>query len=293
MSEALPSRFRQQLYPPDSSKACTVTQLPVIEVPAARLDNPVIHARPWFAQAAAVQSRAQPAQKPAIAQLPHEVASSQVPYVHPSHQTPLSSFSNAAQPASHVSGGLLPASEVISHAPLPGSALLPSSPWRQNFPHLQAQAAPSTSGTSVIIAKDIRQPTLAQTLGFGDSPQQSPSIGRQAPAAPLRPNGTPLSQCHHTTVDMRAMESLSQSTLAPSQKEQAGAKGTSMQRAPHGIPAALSQSDLQRLVTQVAAAFAGQPAKFDAFLHLLHEHQANGIDKQHFEEQVSIDIVPA
>ena len=289
MSEALPSRFRQQLYPPDSSKVCTVTQLPVIEVPAARLDNPVTHARPWFSQAAPVQSRGQPAQKPAIAQPPI----SSHPYVHLSHKTALSSFTNAAEPVSHVPVALLPASEVISHAPLPGSALLPSSPWRQNSPHLQAQAAPSTSGTSVIIATDISQPTLAQALGFADSPQPSASIGRQAPAAPPRPNGTPPSQCHHTTVDMRAMEILSQSTVAPSQGEQSGATGTSMHRAPHGIPAALSQSDLQRLVTQVEAAFAGQPAKFDAFLHLLHEHQAHRIDQRHFEQQVSVDTVPA
>lgn len=289
MSEANCSRFRQQLYPPDSSKVRTTTQLPVIKVPADRLHNPVIHARPWFAQAAPVQSRGQPAQKPAFAQLPHQVASSH-PDVHLSHKTALSSFIQAAQPAPRVPGGLLPASEVISHAPLPGSALLPSSPWRQNSPPLQAQAAPSTSGTSVIIAKDICQPTLAQALGFGDSPQQSPSIGSQAPAAPVLPHSTvPI----HTTVDMRAIKILSPSTVAPSQAEQAGAEGISLQRAPHGIPAGLSQSDLQRLVTQAEAAFAGQPAKFDAFLHLLHEHQANRIDKRHFEQQVSADIVLA
>lgn len=292
MSEAL-SRFRQQIYPPDSSKVSTTTQLPVIKVPADRPHNPVIHARPWFAQAAPVHSPGQPAQKPAIAPSPHQVASPHVPYVHPSNNAALSSFTNAAQPAPHVPGGLLPASEVISHAPLPGSALIPSSPWRQKSPHLQAHAAPSTSGTSVIVAKDIRQPPLAQALGFADSPQQSPSIGRQAPAAPVLPHGTAPSQCHHTIVDIRAVEILSQSAVAPSQGQQAGAEGISLQRAPHGIPAALSQSDLQRLVIQVEAAFAGQPAKFDAFLHLLHEHQANRIDKRHFERQVSAVIVPA
>ena len=83
------------------------------------------------------------------------------------------------------------------------------------------------------------------------------------------------------------MEILPQTAAALSQAERAGAEGVFTQRAPDGIRGALAQSGLHRLVTQVQAAFADQPAKFDAFLHLVHEHQADHIDMLHFEKQVS------
>ena len=57
-----------------------------------------------------------------------------------------------------------------------------------------------------------------------------------------------------------------------------------MRRAPRDD---LSQPGVQRLVTQVEATFANQAAKFDAFLDLLHEYQANHIDKRQFDKQVS------
>ena len=288
MSDAVSSKLRQQLYSPDCSRAvCTSTQLPLIKVPADRLH---IHAQSYFSQSAPGQQVRQLAHKTVIAQSPHQVAGP-----HPAAPPPAQSSSKAAPNSSiahaqvtfHAPAILLPVSQVMSNAPLPGPALLPSSPWRQTSPHLQAHAAPSTSGTSVIIAKDISQPSLAKALGFADSPRQSPSIGRQAPAAPALPDETAPPHCHHTAIDKRAMESLPQAATAPSQAEQAGAQGEFRPRAPDCPPGAFSQSVLQRLVTQVQIAFANQPAKLDAFLRLAHEYQADHIGKQQLEKQVS------
>lgn len=285
MSETLSPRPRQLLYSPDCSRAVpSNTQLPVVKVPADRLHNPVIHAQSWFPQAAPGQPVTQPAHKTLVAQLLPQVAGYH-PAVHPrSKAAPTSSI---AQAVSYVPATLIPISQVMSHAPLPGPALLPSSPWRQPSPHLQAHAAPSISGTSVIIAKDISQPTLAKALGFADSPQSSPSLSRQAPAALALPHQTAPLQCHHTAVTMKVMEILPQVAAATTQAEQAGAQGVFTRKVPNGKPGVLSQSGLKRLVTQAEAAFANQPAKFDAFLHLVHEFQAHHINKQQLEEQVS------
>ena len=281
MSEALPSRFRQQLFSPDCSRTLpTSTQLPVVKVPADRLHIPVIHAQSWFSQTAPDQPVNQIEHKTVVA---HQVAGYH-PAVQPSSKAAPNSSIARAQAASHASAILSPVPQLMSHAPLPGKALLPSSPWRQTSPHLQAYAAPSISGTSVIIAKDISQPTLAKALGFDDSPQQSSSIGRQAPAALALPRETGLPQCHHTTINMTTMKILPQPAAAPNQ---AGTQGVSTQKRPDGKPDVLSQSVVHRLVTQAEAAFADQPAKLDAFLHLMHEHQANHIDKQYLETQVS------
>ena len=284
MSQANSSRFKQELYPPDCSRTIrTSTQLPVAKVPTDRLHNPATHPRPWFSQTAPGQPVSQPAQETLVAWSMHQVAGSHQPS---SRAAPNSSIPRA-QAASHVPAILCPVSQVMSDAPLPAPALLPSSPWRQTSPHLQPHAAPSISGTSVIIAKDISQPTLAKALGFADSLQQSASMGRQVPAALAQPKVTAPPQCHRTAIDMRAMEVLPQTAAAQSQTEEAGAEGLFTQRAPDGSRGALAQSGLQRLVTQVHPVFADQPAKFDAFLHLVHEHQANHIDNRNFEKQVS------
>ena len=287
MSEAVSSRSRQQLYSPDCSRSVRAsTQLPVVKVPADRLHNPVIHAQSWFSQTAPGQQVCQPAHKAVIAQPPHQVSGSH-PAAPPSSKAAPNSSTAQAQAASPVPAILFPVSQMMSHAPLPGPALLPSSPWRQTSPHLQAHAAPSTSGISVIIAKDISQPSLAQALGFADSPRQSSSIGRQAPAAVALPDETAPPPCHHTAIDMRAVESFPQAATAPCQVEQTGAQDVFTQNGPDGQAGALPQSGLQRLATQVQIACADQPAKFDAFLRLVHEYQASHIDKRQLEKQVS------
>ncbi|KAL3159188.1 hypothetical protein ABBQ32_011171 [Trebouxia sp. C0010 RCD-2024] len=287
MSAATPSWFRQQLYPPDGSKTAQPDAEPpgvprprhTYRLPADNLHNPGPKCQPWFSSAAPVQPTSQPASRqPLVADSPHYVTSPQPDM--PSYQTSLSSLRYSAQAALHEPGPLLPVSQVMSRAPLPGPALQPSSPWKQTSPHTHYYTAPSTSGASVIIIPDTSQPTLAETLGFADSLQQSAGTGRPATAA--LPVGTPSSQLHHMSVNIRAAEILPQNTEAPSQAGQAQAEGKSRQAMQNG---ALSQPGLLKLVALVEATFASQHTKFDAFLHLLHEYQASQIDKRQFEYQ--------
>lgn len=291
MSAATPSWFRQQQYPPDCSRITQFNAQPTgiskvghtHKVPADTLHNPGLQRQPWFSSVAACRSTGQPACRDTlVADLPHQHTSPQ-PDVQSSRNTSPSCLQYSAQAAP---GALLPVSQVMSRAPLPGAALKPSSPWKQTSPYIHAhtsRTAPSTSNASVIIVQDTGQPTLAETLGFADSPQQSQGTGRQASAP--QPVGTGSSQLHHMIDKMRAAEIVPQSAGPPSQAEQALAKQGARQNTQQ--TGALSQPGLLRLVNQVEATFAGQQSKFNAFLGLVHEYQAGHIDKRQFESQVS------
>ena len=289
MSAATPSWFRQQLHPADCCRTVHFTGQPVLvpspghnhRVPADNPHNPRPQCQSWFSAAAPVQP-SQQANHPPIGPAAPRQGTGPQPDMQSSCATGLSFSQYAAQAALPAPGPLLPVSQVMSRVPLPGSALQPSSPWKHTSPHIHPHIAPSMSSASVVIIPDRRQPTLAETLGFADSLQQSPSTGRQAFTLPV---GTGSSQLHHMRTNIRAVEVAPQSAEAPYQARQAQAKGNSRQKAPQN--SALSQPGVVQLVTQVEATFASQHTKFDAFLRLLHEYQASQIDKRQFETQVS------
>ena len=289
MSEAPPAWFKSHRVPASSQdihKPCA--PLPHNPGPGHSNKSPTPSSGQWFSSVApgpTYQAGSTLVCQPNSAWHWPQQAHKALAAPHPLCGAKPSALATPSQAVSDAPGILLPVSQVMSHAPIPGPALRPCSPWR-HIPSQQACSVPSSSGASVVVATDRRQPTLAEALGFADSPQQPPCPMSGGEAAAVQSSNTAPAQLTHRFADSNNTEIVAQVSVPQSQSQPTEERDRSLRQASQANVGALMRPGLQRFVGQVEAATVDQPAKFDAFLQLLHENQAGNIDRVHFEEQV-------
>ena len=295
MSEAKPAWFRNHVQSPsfETVHASRATK-PGLSATGRACKSPVPEQQTWFSPIAPTpsleaaqhaDSAAYSCQQPRGFMPPPQLAS-ETSETSNSHSAGLSQFAGTRP------GILLPVSQRVSHASIPGPALRPCSPWRQTSAQ-QTTLAPSVSGTSVIVATDKQQPSLAEALGFADKPLQPTSTGPLKKTAAVTGSGLLTAPHASHYVDARHAEITPAEPASNCPPEQAVTTGQSPHPGQQIKSGQLSQPQLQKLVDQVEAAYLHCPAKFDAFLQLSHQYQAQKLDTEHFDKQVSKPFWPS